>query len=897
MMRKRVVSFVLCLCMVLSLLPVSALAVESNADTDIMTTVFPNDSSQDEREAVTPIKIRSIDEFGRASYEMQSYEEPSNGQEEYPSLMAPTSKLAPPTNLRWETQARTYYEQRDYGTMRVDICVGSISWTDTVNSTREYEIEVYNEKGDSVCRMGHNFSNFPESTSFHSDVFATDVEESGTYRFSVRAVNYTDQNLSSDPAYSDTWTYTKPSAKLPAPTGLNLNNSILKWNAVSNADGYEVEVTYSQSLNGEKEFYGGDSGRNGSDDTETDVSFYLSADADDIEYGYDGRYHHFRVRCLSNDITKICNSPWSNYLTYDCSTGTVIQGDNTPGQGDDTPDTPPIEVSDKVVKSSNLTLQSVVYEYTAGGRIAEMNKDAVGGLNITFVVAGPASVCEVRIATWRETLWSDSEINSEVSEYISLWKEPGKTLQAQTMPYTETNSRPVRESELGKAEYILLVALGPNMDAVGYAVIQVAIPAGESGGDDNHGNNPEAKIVSTYPESGKTINIDDPSKGTSGENYQDGKLRIFFDRELDSNAGRAVLDFGVGNLEVRMSKNDQVVYSVYKTSESVATSMSVPLWGSKAPFTAVRLEGVLSELNYNTEYYVVAPKGFFKFADGTSSQAIQKGDWTFRTAAPSLSADSIGITVPQTGFSVWVLDEKGNYIPDATVIANNVLGTPSKTTDSKGFAVFSSVPSGNGDIRKTNLTVYKDGYQRITVDRNVAKGDSTSVTIFEDDGKPHISSVVGTIDDVSIDLLSTYKYFKANSRNTEQADNNVKTLDITVGVSSSNVVDRYQLLQDGKVVAESISTTISIPVLTGTPSEPAQFGDDWRITKLDAGKAVYLRVVDHDGNTSEQKKLALKITSPSGYDNNHIENKGLSQNTRRPQKTTTAASKEAAEGV
>ena len=231
------------------------------------------------------------------------------------------------------------------------------------------------------------------------------------------------------------------------------------------------------------------------------------------------------------------------------------------------------------------------------------------------------------------------------------------------------------------------------------------------------------------------------------------------------------------------------------------------------------------------------------------------------------SATVANAEIPSNGFSVMVVDENSTPISGATVTANNVLGHPSVPTDASGIAVFNAFPSGSGDVRTANLRVEKTGYQSMTAEREVTKGASTAVTIFEDDGKAHISSVIGTLDGTSIDLLSHYKYFKANSSDIDEADDksNVKTFEITVNASGDSVVDRYQLIQGGKIVAESITSTISIPVLTGTPSNPTSFGSDWRIDKLKAGEVVYLRVVDSNGNASDRKALGIRVSEPTIY--------------------------------
>lgn len=238
----------------------------------------------------------------------------------------------------------------------------------------------------------------------------------------------------------------------------------------------------------------------------------------------------------------------------------------------------------------------------------------------------------------------------------------------------------------------------------------------------NSGNGTDSAVINFYPENGKVLNLDDPSKGTSATNYLDAKPRIFFDREVDSYAGRAKLDFSNGTLEIRQSSDDGLVYSVKESARNPGTSNQMPLWGEASPYTAVRLEDAVSTLDYETEYYVVMPEGFVKFSDGTTSSAIKKGDWTFQTEkVPTYRM------VPMTKFgeptihysgtaSVWfrVEDENQNPVTDATIYYQ--LG------DGKQESVH---PDGNGLIPV--VTPHIDKAQRFFVTFSAKRNNSRGV--------------------------------------------------------------------------------------------------------------------------------------------------------------------------
>ena len=361
-------------------------------------------------------------------------------------------------------------------------------------------------------------------------------------------------------------------------------------------------------------------------------------------------------------------------------------------------------------------------------------------------------------------------------------------------------------------------------------------------------------------------------------------IRIMLDTMLGYNDGAPFKVPSLGNvvLEKELSGNaipaywqafdsltDASVFAVgtlYKSADRKPDKVQFTAWGNVYD-------------SYNVWDYTIDPSNYVTGDSAVSIYwnpiSVAAGSATNVTtyygvgyANSGSSSTEASAEVPSNGFAVQIIDESGNPVEGATVEANNISGHPAITTGTDGIAVFNSLPTGSGNTRKVQLNVTKDGYQKITaVERNIDKGGLTVVTIYLDDGKVHISSAVGQIDSTTVDLVSNYKYFKANSSGTKEADDksNVKEFKINVAASGSASISRYQLLQGDSIVVESSTSTITIPVLTGTPTNPSSFGSDWRITKLKAGQVVYLRVVDANGTVSDRKPLGIRVSEPTLY--------------------------------
>ena len=129
-----------------------------------------------------------------------------------------SGKLATPTNLRWETAYKEYMEEHDGLSYFEKVYPGCISWDDSKNSVEDYCIVFYDASGNEVCRS--YWVKDPEMDSYHADDFLTHIEVSGTYRFSVQAIDEDDPSRNSEIAYSDWWPYYRPNQTLDVPVGL-----------------------------------------------------------------------------------------------------------------------------------------------------------------------------------------------------------------------------------------------------------------------------------------------------------------------------------------------------------------------------------------------------------------------------------------------------------------------------------------------------------------------------------------------------------------------------------------------------------------------------------------------------------------------------------------------------
>lgn len=143
-------------------------------------------------------------------------------------------------------------------------------------------------------------------------------------------------------------------------------------------------------------------------------------------------------------------------------------------------DLPMQDVNDTAASevSESLELSNITYRYEKGGEMAELNDGAVGGLYLSFTAHGPEGLCDVLIATWFDEM-PGTEINGMIAEMVSIWKDGGwanQNLSAIDLPSVFEQGRPVDAEEIGRTQYVLLIGLDEECNALGYAIVPVQIP-------------------------------------------------------------------------------------------------------------------------------------------------------------------------------------------------------------------------------------------------------------------------------------------------------------------------------------------------------------------------------------------------------------------------------------
>ena len=205
-----------------------------------------------------------------------------------------STRLAAPTNLKWNVNEAG---QTEYG---------YISWNTVENCEGEYYYEIYKdgELYDLPCGR--------EARSFYTDEYGDTVtinikpelNESGTYSFSVKAVgddvSYTDSEM----VTSGEYVYVRPDNELAAPTDLKWEGTTRYWKPVEGAWAYEIYYYKNGWLAG--------STWERPQELTTDGEWVYTNETwlfDLIEMQDDGRGKwSFKVLAFSDDITKIANS-------------------------------------------------------------------------------------------------------------------------------------------------------------------------------------------------------------------------------------------------------------------------------------------------------------------------------------------------------------------------------------------------------------------------------------------------------------------------------------------------------------------------------------------------------------------------------------------------------------
>lgn len=127
-----------------------------------------------------------------------------------------------------------------------------------------------------------------------------------------------------------------------------------------------------------------------------------------------------------------------------------------------------------------IELDDIRCTYVPDHELVKYSEGALGGLQMEFTVKGPSNVCDVRIAHFgNKTGFSQLDINNSMEVFPGMWKKEYSVQAEELPPFEKMTAHPVHADLLGKTEYILLIGLNENADAVGYAVVSATIPGGE----------------------------------------------------------------------------------------------------------------------------------------------------------------------------------------------------------------------------------------------------------------------------------------------------------------------------------------------------------------------------------------------------------------------------------
>lgn len=229
---------------------------------------------------------------------------------------AEKEQLGTPTDLTWNL-----YADLNKRPIETEQYYGCVAWKPTApispDEPIQFEIKVYkdNELWQTILQ-GFGPQVVAEDQFLSCDVYAFKDFESGTYYFTVQAIDNSGTYASSKVAKSGTWEYTKPKKTLEAPYNLRWDESDTidgwpkaKWNGASGQETtYEVIMYYGTEEAGERQWFHHQWKITGNWNAPPQFAI------DDGLFG--PGYYFFKVRAVSNDITKVWHSPWEIYEPY-----------------------------------------------------------------------------------------------------------------------------------------------------------------------------------------------------------------------------------------------------------------------------------------------------------------------------------------------------------------------------------------------------------------------------------------------------------------------------------------------------------------------------------------------------------------------------------------------------
>jgi hypothetical protein len=166
------------------------------------------------------------------------------------TAMAAATKLDTPANLQWITEqtqitVNTAKQERT-------VYPGDVVWDAVSGGTNKYKITIYDSENQPVYTTTANFGATDKDSKFTVNPFEEGnlTFSSGTYTFGVTALGDSQTTSDSEEARSSAFTYTKPAAKLAAPGTLTWKAATATFSAskdASNARGYDLDFYFSKS--------------------------------------------------------------------------------------------------------------------------------------------------------------------------------------------------------------------------------------------------------------------------------------------------------------------------------------------------------------------------------------------------------------------------------------------------------------------------------------------------------------------------------------------------------------------------------------------------------------------------------------------------------------------------
>jgi len=209
-------------------------------------------------------------------------------------------RLAAPTDLEWG-----FMRLPGHLVPKDTALPGCISWKTRDSLQSGAEIVVYKEGQSEPYYTTYVRFSSVEGEWWSIESFINRGMESGTYYFTVTAKGDGVDTLDSETVSSDTWTYTKPTEKLPTVTELSLTGSNISWTPLEVTDsvwGYTAEVFYRADQAGTPSSVGMTS-INSQDCWGFSIYQKMQATG--------SGYYSVRVKVISMDATQIESSDWT----------------------------------------------------------------------------------------------------------------------------------------------------------------------------------------------------------------------------------------------------------------------------------------------------------------------------------------------------------------------------------------------------------------------------------------------------------------------------------------------------------------------------------------------------------------------------------------------------------